>query len=113
MSKKPKFNLADEVHRGNVAEKVLADALKQVTTKHKEHGDTSNSFAMIAEFWSTYVKHAAVVQGFTGVEAHDVTQMMVLLKVARSVYGKSADNHIDAAGYTALSALLEPEAGKE
>ena len=39
--------------------------------------------------------------------------MMMMVKQARSVYGHSIDNQIDAAGYAALAAMLDPMADLE
>jgi len=105
--KRKKFDIIAETHQSDVAENVLTGALDQVKSKSKEHGDTTNSFQMMAEFWQTYIRHTSVARAHLGVEAKDVAQMMVLLKIARTAYGKSGDNHVDEAGYAALAALLD------
>jgi hypothetical protein len=91
-----------------VPEKILLEAIKQVTTKSKVHGATRPSFDMIAEFWGVYVRHRDNI-----IEPHDVAQMMVLLKIARSVYGDNTDNFVDEAGYSAIGAMLNTVEGDE
>lgn len=92
-----------------VAEKILLDAGDVIRQRLKEHGNTSRSFTMAAEMWTTYVKHAFTIRGETKLEAHDVAMMLSMLKTMRIVYGFSEDNFIDGAGYTALAALLHPK----
>jgi hypothetical protein len=95
-----------------IAQSTLKVALEQVSTKDRTHGDTEPSFRMIAELWSVYVFHTNTVRPEITVSPHDVAQMMVLLKVARSVYGHSADNYVDEGGYAALASqfrMREPE----
>lgn len=106
MAKKKKFDIAAETHRSDLMETTLNSALDQVRTKAKEHGDTTASFAMMSEFWTTYVRHTSVARSGLAIQPKDVAQMMVLLKIARTAYGKSGDNHVDEAGYAALAALL-------
>ena len=83
---------------------LLENALKQVTdTKRKQHGDALESFTFVAKLWSTYLG--------ADVKPHDVPQMMTFLKIARMKFGKyNVDDHIDAVGYTALTAKLHSHA---
>jgi len=101
MSKKP--------HQPTLAEKTLHAALKQITTKGEEHGDTVNSFMMISELWTVYIKNTGIVRDGIELGPNDVAQLMSLLKIARSVYGHGQDNYIDGAGYTALASMLQIE----
>ena len=110
--RRKKFDITKETHQGHMAEHVLTKALEQVNKKSGEHGDTVNSFTMMGEFWTTYVQHTSVARAHLRIEPKDVAQMMVLLKVARTAYGKSGDNHVDEAGYAALAALLDLDGGK-
>lgn len=90
----------------DVRQKVLADAAKIIRRRGNEHGHTERSFTMIAELWSTYIKHVAPMRELN---AYDVAQMMTLVKKARATYGFSIDNFTDDAGYTALAADLHPK----
>jgi len=109
----PNVNLVEEIKYATMekAEGVLKDALEEVSTKSKQHGDTEASFTMIAEMWSVYIKHVAVIRGWTEVDASDVAQLMTILKIVRSVYGHGMDNYVDAAGYSALAAMLSGKKG--
>ena len=62
--------------------------------REKEYGDPEDSFRMIAELWSAYLKKY--------IKPEDVAIMMILLKVAR-VQGKGGteDCFVDMAGYSA------------
>ena len=92
-----------------VAESVLLDAASAVRQRLEEHGHTERSFKMIGELWSNYITHAYTSREELHLQAHDVAQMMTLVKIARATYGYSMDNFIDSAGYTALAAMLTPE----
>lgn len=96
----------ENVYKSTRAKEVLEEAIAQVSTKSNEHGNTEHSFEMIAALWDAYIKHSTVAQGFMEVKPTDVAQLMVLLKIARSVYGESGDNYVDEAGYGALASLL-------
>jgi hypothetical protein len=95
-----------------VAESVLLDAASAVRSRLEEHGHTERSFKMIGELWSNYITHAYTSRDELHLQAHDVAQMMTLVKIARATYGYSMDNFIDSAGYTALAAMLTPEPEK-
>jgi len=97
----------------DIAESVLLDAGNAIRDRLKEHGHTERSFRMIGELWSTYISHAYTSRDELHLQAHDVSQMMALVKVARGVYGYSLDNFVDGAGYTALSAMLTPAPKKD
>ena len=115
MAKKPRPAAPKETGprpKIEVAKDVLNEAISAVDSRGSQHGDTENSFTMIAEFWTTYTNHAAVTRGFNEIYAHDVAQMMSLLKVARSVYRTGNDNFVDGAGYTALAAMLNQKGAK-
>lgn len=94
----------------NRARQILSDAAEQVTVKGREHGAAFDSFNMIGGLWGVYLDHLHIKRSGadTAIQPHDVAQMMVLVKIARAMYGYSDDNFIDAAGYTALAAMLIP-----
>jgi hypothetical protein len=91
----------------SIPEEILQQAIQEVNSKAEEHGDTAESFRMISELWSVYVNHARANREGPPVTPHDVAQMMILIKIARSVYGESEDNFIDTAGYAALAAMFK------
>ncbi len=72
------------------------DVLYQRGQTHNADGGLENSFNMIAEFWTTYLKHP--------ITPHDVAIMMMLLKTARARCGNyCADNYVDMGGYAACA----------
>lgn len=79
------------------ASTVLATAATLVDGDRREaHGDPKQSFNRIAALWSAYT-------GVT-ISPKDVAQMMVLLKMARAMYGQhNDDDYVDQAGYIALA----------
>jgi Domain of unknown function (DUF6378) len=92
----------------DVAESILLDAGTAIRDRLQEHGHTERSFKMIGELWSNYITHAYTSRDELHLQAHDVAQMMALVKIARATYGYSLDNFVDGAGYTALAAMLTP-----
>lgn len=96
-----------------ISEEVLSEASHAVRTRNLIHGHTLRSFTMIAEMWTTYIKHAYTIRGVMELRADDVAQMQAIVKQVRSIYGESNDNYIDEAGYAALSAMLRPDAMKK
>lgn len=73
------------------------------------HGDTENSFHMIADLWNVYMRHVTKTRETKRILPEDVANMMSLLKKARAVYGdpKNIDNFVDDIGYTALAGMLK------
>lgn len=91
---------------GHVASEILREAAGIVEgARNTTHGDKERSFALIGELWATYLRGR---HGITPpVEAFDVAQMMVLLKIARSIQGKPVRDHfVDAAGYAGIAGEL-------
>ena len=62
------------------------------------HGDPVETLNRIAQMWSGYLGH--------DVSARDCAQMMVLVKVARSVHAYDRDHYVDAVAYTLLAESL-------
>ena len=91
----------------NIAERVLRLAAVTLKERGVQHGDTRRSFMMAADLWSTYVGHAFSSRNEFKLYPSDVTNMLAIMKLVRSVYGNSEDNYIDGSGYIALSAMLE------
>jgi hypothetical protein len=93
-----------------IAEKVLQTALDVVMNQRQNaHGGAENSFAVIGQYWGTYLKSKGIIPAAApDPSAYDVAQMMTLLKIARASMGNGehADHYIDAAGYNALAAML-------
>ena len=80
---------------------ILEEASSIVSgARQDEYGKPEDSFEKISDYWSTYLKHP--------ISAHDVSLMMILLKVARVPEGKEAthDTMVDIAGYAAIGSTL-------
>lgn len=92
----------------NAAEYTLDQAMEAIKVGAAKHGNTHDSLRMMAELWTTYITHISDRRSDNVLQAHDVATMMVLLKVARTAYGDVSDNYVDAAGYSALAAMLNP-----
>lgn len=72
------------------------------------HGSAENSFEMIGDMWTVYLRHMRRVRGTDTIRGEDVAEMMTMLKKARKLYGQSTnrDNDIDDIGYAALAGML-------
>lgn len=93
-----------------VAHRIVVDAAKTIIKDRPGvHGSAENSFQMIGDLWTSYLNHTMAVRS-TAVKImpQDVAQMMVMLKIARAVYGDpfNEDNYVDAVGYSALAGML-------
>ncbi len=81
-----------------------AECLRQaqeIVCKDREetYGKPEDNFGVVAGFWARYLE--------CPVDAVDVANMMVLLKVARAASGDHKDdNYIDIAGYAACACEL-------
>jgi len=92
------------------ANDVLSKAKHIIEGGRSKHG-AENSFELIAKFWSVYLKSATKLP--QDIDASNVAQMMVLLKIARSAFGEyNPDDFIDQAGYAAWASELKAEKGK-
>lgn len=105
------MNLVEELKLSPIPKikEVLEAAIAAVSVRGEQHGDTEASFMMIAQLWQSYISHVMVIRGHLQLDASDVAQMMVMLKIARATYGKGIDNYVDAAGYTAIAAAIHGE----
>ena len=76
----------------------LLDRAKEIVTKERqsEHGAPEDNFVRIASMWQAYLG--------VPVLPHDVANLMILLKVARSrSNSQNKDNWVDVAGYAACA----------
>lgn len=92
-----------------VAKDLIIEAADTIINKRPGvHGSAEQSFDMIANLWTVYIRHVRRVRGHDELRAEDVAEMMALLKKARKVYGdsKNRDNDVDDIGYTALAGML-------
>lgn len=82
-------------------ELILLEAIKCVTKdRNATHGDPEDNFAVIADFWTTYLKMKGRLA--YGIDSTDVAAMMVLMKVSRIITSPEHKDHwVDIAGYAA------------
>lgn len=87
------------------AQSLLLEAAEIVSgDRARTHGPKERSFELIAKFWDLYLVNRSLGGLSVAISAIDVAQMMVLLKVARSVQGEPTwDHYLDAAGYSAVA----------
>lgn len=79
----------------------ILDAAKKIVTgdRDKQYGKPEDNFAVIAEFWTTYIGHP--------ISSEDVAIMMALLKIARIRSGNyKTDSFVDGVGYLSLAAEI-------
>jgi hypothetical protein len=96
------------------AANLMAEAIETITNKRPGvHGSAEDSFRMIAELWTTYLRHTRLVRSHDQLLPEDIAQMMSILKKCRAVYGdpSNADNFVDDLGYTALAGMMQLPTG--
>ena len=88
--------------------KILEDAIYFVCTDRKQqYGKPENSFSVIANFWSLYIKHKYDID--IELTAADAAMMLALFKIARGVTAtkQKLDTYVDICGYAACAGELE------
>lgn len=86
-------------------DEILETAAKIVTGgKNKQYGEPEDNFAVIAEYWSTYLSRHNSGRMIL-LTPMDVATMMVLFKMGRiTTAGEfTADSYVDCAGYAAIA----------
>jgi hypothetical protein len=81
----------------------ILDTAKSLITqdRQQEYGEAKESFERIANLWQSYLGYP--------ITSHDVSMMMVLLKVSRAKHSNNSDSLVDIAGYAALASELVDE----
>lgn len=75
-----------------------------------KHGNLLENFYLISSLWQEYLTASMNID--IKLKSKDVANMMILLKVARSISGKyNEDDYIDIAGYAGISGQLSQEDG--
>ena len=89
---------------------IVLDSAKATVMSERgnQHGNAQSTFDSIGAMWSVYLAGRYPKHNVPIMSAYDVAQMMVLLKVVRASQGdiKHHDHYVDAAGYSALAAML-------
>lgn len=74
----------------------------------KAYGHPSENLGAIADGWNAYMRNRPTLADGTPepLRAHDVCQMMVILKALRAAAGYHRDSVVDICGYAALDAIV-------
>lgn len=89
--------------------KVLQEAFKVINGERQDHyGKPEDSFTLIAEYWTTYLKSLENCE-IDALLPADVAKMLTLFKIAREVKQHNRDNIRDACGYLALASDMEAQ----
>ena len=95
----------------------VLDTVKNIICKERnnQHGEPENTFPIIAENWTGYLRNVGLLSADQELKAYQVAEMMANFKECRhSVNPDHTDNRIDQIGYLALSIeLRELEASKQ
>ena len=88
------------------AHEITATATELLTgDRQRTHGDKAVNHGNIAALWSAYL--ARRTNPLAPLQDYEVAQMMVLLKVARTLAGvHNDDDYVDAVGYAAIAGDL-------
>jgi Domain of unknown function (DUF6378) len=89
--------------------KILETSLSLVTgDRAQQHGNAYDQHSTAAALWSMYLHARGLLADDALLKAHDVAQLMLLLKVSRDAIGSfNPDTFIDQAGYAALSYAIK------
>jgi hypothetical protein len=88
----------------------MLDAAKKIVCQERthQHGDTVESFKVIAEFWQAYLR--AVNRGTDPLRVGvvDVAEMMSFVKKVRFIFGDKTDseNFVDDIGYISIAGMF-------
>lgn len=106
--KKKQEEQRDIAHR----ESVLKAALDAVTAaRNVSYGEPQDDFACTSELWDSYITRLIQVRGFVNLQPHDISAMMILLKISRLANSPGETDHwVDIAGYAAIGSECALEA---
>ena len=78
-----------------------------VNERGNDYGPVKENFARITMLWNSYIQAKYGVSSLCGrLDAGDVANMMILLKMAREMHKHKADNMDDIAGYAKCHNML-------
>lgn len=92
-----------------MAEKTKTVALEADALIHgqrqKDYGPPQVNFERIAGAWNAYL-HGRPGVDERALDAHDVANLMILLKAVRNAEGYKRDSTVDIVGYAALDSVV-------
>lgn len=100
------------VDREKIRQQILEEAVNIVTGERQEqYGKPEDNFATIADMWNAYIERSRQSKkALWHLNARNVADMMILMKVARLAAGGTRDSYVDVAGYAACGGeILEKE----
>lgn len=85
---------------------VLHEAAHAITSaRNVSYGEPIDDFSCTSELWDSYIARITQVRGYPDIRPHDISAMMILLKISRLAQTPGdADHWIDIAGYSAIGA---------
>ena len=90
--------------------KILDEAKKTINGERQNvYGNPEDSFRLIAEYWTSFLKSKRLIHfgSELAISPKEVSEMMVLLKIARMSGQKPhKDNYVDAAGYIDIAGSM-------
>jgi hypothetical protein len=99
--------------------KILLKALDIINGERQDqYGSPEDSFALIAAYWTTFLKSRDLIQSKGNshalkISAKEVAEMMMLFKIARMSGQKpKLDNYLDLVGYAGIAADMIEEESK-
>lgn len=95
--------LSDSLESAHTRADILESAKTCITgQREQDYGSPEDNFAAIAAFWNVYLSKRKAPNA--DITPHDVSVMMCLLKIARTLTGNvHTDNYVDLAGYAACA----------
>lgn len=82
-------------------ESILQEANRIINGERAQtYGDAQKSFGQIADLWGVYLNR---VYPDVNIDAIDVANMMILMKISRAQNGFHRDSYVDIIGYAALT----------
>ena len=93
---------ADEYYANVNASLEFINKASEIITgeRAEQYGDATTSFQNIADFWSVYLSR--IMGSGVMITPRNVADMMILLKISRTVTDFHEDSYIDIIGYAAL-----------
>lgn len=73
--------------------------------RQQDYGHPRDNFENIAKFWNSYLN--AAHGDHPPIEAVDVANMMILLKMARNIHKPKRDSWVDMAAYSQCGAKIQ------
>ena len=84
-------------------EDILEEAMRITSSdRNKDYGDPRDNLQQTADLWQAYLHRKSNCP----LDARDVANMMILLKISRDSYCRKRDNVVDIAGWARLADLV-------